>query len=457
MNDKKKFKLKSAQLIPISFLGTIILGTILLMLPVASTVPGSAGLTTAFFTATTSVCVTGLVVVDTYAYWTLFGKIVILLLIQIGGFGVISVTSVLMLMLNRKFSLSRTLLVHDVFNLNSISGVLHFLLIVFRGTFVVEMVGAGLYMISFIPEFGVGKGIWYSVFTSISAFCNAGIDIIGPNSLIDYQSDLSVLFTTMFLIIMGGLGYVVWQDMFHSFKLGLKRKYPLLTILKHMNEHTKLVLVLTAVLIFGGALPVFLFEFKNPDTIGDMNLLYKISNSLFQSVTFRTAGFASVPQDALTEPTCALGCLLMFIGGSPVGTAGGVKTVTFFVMILNAVSFIRSRKENVVFGRKVTSDMIHKASAIVAVSFFVTVIMLFLIMVTNGVSLVDGMYETFSATGTVGLSRALTPQLNTVGRWIIIISMYLGRIGPISMAMFFNYETESKNLVSYAKGNFFIG
>jgi trk system potassium uptake protein TrkH len=147
----------------------------------------------------------------------------------------------------------------------------------------------------------------------------------------------------------------------------------------------------------------------------------------------------------------------MFIGGSPVGTAGGVKTVTFFVMILNAVSFIRSRKENVVFGRKVTSDMIHKASAIVAVSFFVTVIMLFLIMVTNGVSLVDGMYETFSATGTVGLSRALTPQLNTVGRWIIIISMYLGRIGPISMAMFFNYETESKNLVSYAKGNFFIG
>ncbi|MCR5147949.1 MAG: potassium transporter TrkH [Eubacterium sp.] len=454
---RKKFKLKSAQLIPISFLVAIIVGTILLMLPIASVQEGSAGLTTAFFTSTTSMCVTGLVVVDTFSYWTLFGKIVILILIQIGGFGVIAVASILMLMLNRKFSLSRSLLLHDAFNLNSISGVLHFLMVVFKGTFLVEMFGAGLYMIRFIPEFGVGKGIWFSVFTAVSAFCNAGIDIIGPDSLIGYQQDPFLLCTTMFLIIMGGLGYVVWLDIFRNFKNGIRKRYKLGTIIKHLSEHTKLVLVLTFFLIFLGAAAVFGLEYNNPETIGNMSVGDKILNSIFQSITFRTAGFAAVPQGGLTDSTCFIGCILMFIGGSPVGTAGGVKTVTFFVMILNAASFIRNRKENVVFGRKVSSDMIHKASAIVMVSFVITSVLLVALMASNGVGLVDGMYETFSATATVGLSRSLTPALNMAGKWIIILAMYLGRIGPISMALFFNYSAEDKNKVSFAKGNFFIG
>lgn len=454
---QKKRKLKSQQLIPLSFLGAIIVGTLLLMLPIAKEGPGSADVTTAFFTSTTSICVTGLVVVDTFAYWSLFGKIVILILIQLGGLGIIAVTTILMLLVYKKLSLSQSLLIHDSFNLNTMNGVWRFLIAVFKGTFVVEMIGALVYMISFIPTYGVGKGIWYSVFTAISAFCNAGIDILGPDSLIGYQDSPLVLFNTMMLIVMGGLGYVVWIDVFRNLRRGIKRKYSFWTICKHFNEHTKLVLVLTITLILSGTLIVFCLEYNNPETIGNMSFGGKAMNSLFQSVTFRTAGFAAVPQQCLRESTSFLGCIFMFIGGSPVGTAGGVKTVTFFVLIMNGVSFIRNRSENVVFGRKVTSEMVHKASAIVMVSLFVTIIFLIGIMVTNETGLVDSMYETFSATATVGLSRSLTPALNTAGRWIIILAMYLGRIGPISMALFFKYDSEGKNKIRYAKGSFFVG
>ncbi len=453
----KKKKMRSAQLIPLSFLGAIIIGTLLLMLPCAKAGEGSADFTTAMFTSTTSICVTGLVVVDTFAYWTLFGKIVILILIQIGGFGVIAVSSILILKLGKKFSLWQSMLVQDAFNLNSISGVWHFLKVVFKGTFLVEMFGALLYMVRFIPKFGVLEGIWQSIFTSISAFCNAGIDILGPDSLISYQTDPYILFVTMFLIVMGGLGFVVWLDMYRTIRKGIKWKYSPVIIWKHFGEHTKLVIVLTLSLILIGAVAVFGIEYNNPETLGKLSVGDKVVNSVFQSVTFRTAGFAAVPQNGLMESTSFLGCILMFIGGSPVGTAGGVKTVTFFVVILNAVSFIRNRKENVAFGRKITSSMIHKASAIVIVGFLITSFLLILLMVVNRVSLVDGMYEAFSATATVGLSRGLTSTLNLAGRWVIIVAMYLGRIGPISMALFFNYRSEGKNKVSYADGHYFIG
>lgn len=455
-NKNRKFHLNSSRLIPLSFLAAIAVGTLLLMLPVSKAGEGSADFTTAFFTSTTSVCVTGLVVVDTFAYWTLFGKIVILILIQIGGLGVIAISSILILMLHKKFSLSQSLLVQDAFNLSTPSGVLHFLLVVFKGTFLVELLGAGLYMFSFIPKYGA-KGIWYSLFNSISAFCNAGIDILGPDSLISYQHDPYVLFVTMFLIVMGGLGYVVWVNVFRTVRYGIRHRYSPLTIIKRLGEHSKLVLTLTFSLILLGAVVVFCLEYDNPDTLGGMGFGDKVTNSIFQSVTFRTAGFAAVPQDALRENTSFFGCILMFIGGSPVGTAGGVKTVTFFVMLLNAMSFIRRRKENVVFGRRVTMEMMHKASAIVMVGVVVTSVLLILLMAVSKAGLTDAMYETFSATATVGLSRSLTSRLNIAGRWIIILAMYLGRIGPISMALLFNYKSEDKNAVSYAKGKFFIG
>jgi trk system potassium uptake protein TrkH len=458
MKDKgdNKFKIGSAKLIPLSFLGAIIVGTLLLMLPI-STAPGeTTDIITALFTSTTSICVTGLVVVDTFSHWSLFGKIIILIMIQLGGLGIVSVTSVIMLLVNKKFSLEQSVLLHDAFNLNSVSGLMKFLAGVFKGTFAVEGIGALVYMITFVPKYGA-KGIWYSVFTAISAFCNAGIDILGPDSLISYNDNPLVILNTTMLIILSGLGYVVWFDFISGVCRGKKNGYSLGLIIRRLSEHSKLVINMTIFLIITGMIGVLVLEYNNPETIGNMCFGDKVLNSLFQSVTFRTAGFAAIPQQSMTDATCFMGALFMFIGGSPVGTAGGVKTVTFFVVILNSLSFIRNRNENVVFHRKVTSDLIHKASAIIAVSFMVTFIMLILLLATNDVSLVDGMYEMFSATATVGLSRALTPSLNVAGKLIVIVSMYLGRIGPISMALFFKYNGAEKNNISYAKGNFFVG
>ena len=450
-------KLGSAQIIPISFLVAILIGALLLMLPVSTADGAGTDFVTALFTSTTSTCVTGLVVVDTFAKWSLFGKIVILILIQLGGLGIITITSTLMLMIHKRFSLGQSVLLHDAFNLNSISGLKKFLKGVFLGTFTLEGIGALIYMIRFIPQYGGLKGAWFSVFNSVSSFCNAGIDILGPDSLMRYNNDVLVQLNTMFLIIMGGLGYVVWFDICHAIRMGIRRRYSPRVAFGKMSEHSKLVLGMTFALIFIGAVIVFCLEFDNDETIGKMGIGGKVLNSVFQSVTFRTAGFATIPQQGLKETTCLVGGLFMFIGGSPIGTAGGVKTVTFFVVIANAVSFIRSRNETVVHGRSISIELIQKANAIVIVSFAVTIILLIGLMVTNEVELVDALYETFSATGTVGLSRALTPNLNTIGRLIIIIAMYLGRIGPISMALFFRYSGREKNKVRYTKGNFFVG
>ena len=452
-----KRRFDSAQVIPISFLVAIIAGTFLLLLPF-STAPGEeTDLLTALFTATTSVCVTGLVVVDTYAHWTLFGKIVILILIQLGGLGMISVTSMIMLVAHRKFTLGMTVMLHDSFNLNSLSGLFRFLVGVFRGTFIVEGIGALLYMPAFIPQFGIVKGIWISVFTAISAFCNAGIDIIGPDSLISYNGNLLVMLTTMLMIVLGGLGYIVWFDTLNGIRKGYERSFSLRQIYKRFSEHTKLVLILTASLIFGGAAIVFVMEFSNPETIGNMSIGGKILNSIFQSVTFRTAGFAAVPQQGLREYTCVLGDILMFIGGSPVGTAGGIKTVTFFAVLLNAISYIKDRDETVIFGRRFSPDVIRKAAAIMTVSFFVSFIMAILLMMCEDTSMNDSVFEVLSATCTVGLTRALTPTLGTAGRIIIVISMYLGRIGPISMALFFSAKRSGRNKVKFVQGDFIVG
>ena len=455
--EKKRLRASSAKIIPLSFLAAIAIGTILLWLP-WSTVSGEhTSLLTALFTATTSVCVTGLVVVDTFAHWTLFGKIVILILIQLGGFGIIAVTSILMLVFRRNMSLKDRIIVHDAFNMETFDEVMPFLIKVFKWTFLVEMLGALLYIPCFVPRFGAVKGIWISVFNAISAFCNAGIDIMGPDSLISYNGNVPVLFITMLLIILGGLGYVVWFDLIKGVQNGIKNKYSIRVFWKHLGEHTKLVLFLTGGLLLGGMVTTFIAEFNNPGTMGEMSLGGKLMNSLFQSVTFRTAGFASVPQENLSPATCLVGYLLMFIGGSPVGTAGGVKTVTFCVVVLNAVSFIRDRKETVVWSRKITDSMARKASAIVSVSFAATFLLLWLLLATNDISWVDGAFEMISATATVGLTRALTPTLNLFGKMLVILAMFLGRIGPISMAFFFMDSPKEKNRISFAEGKFFVG
>ena len=454
---ERKIRLTPTQIIAGSFFLAILTGTLLLWLPISSAPGESTDFLTALFTSTTSVCVTGLVVVDTYIHWSLFGKIVILILIQLGGLGIITVTYMLLLMLRRKFTLGDRNLLQDAFNLDTRVGLLSFLVSVFKGTFAIEAIGAALYSIVFIPEFGVAKGIWISVFNSVSAFCNAGIDILGADSLARYNSNPLVMTVTMVLIILGGLGYVVWFDIYTSVRSGIKSRYTPVKIVRRFREHTRLVLYITMTLIVLGAAMIFIFEYGNPGTIGNMTTGDKLLNSLFQSVTFRTAGFSTIPQQNLRDVSCIAGYLLMFIGGSPIGTAGGVKTVTVFIVVMNAYSFICGRNETVILKRKISEALIRKAAAIVAVSVMAVFTMTVFLLATNDVTVTDGAYEVISALATVGLTRGLTPVLNNAGRVIIIISMYLGRIGPISMALFFAKTKIQKNGVSFAEGRFYVG
>lgn len=458
--DKNSFfsRFTSAQIIPAGFLMLILIGTVLLMLPFSTAEGEVTSPLTALFTSTTSVCVTGLVVTDTFSHWTLFGKIVILCLIQLGGLGIIAVTSLVALILQKRFSLRERVLIMDAFDLNSLTGLVKFLMKVIKGTFAVELTGTAFYMIRFVPEYGPLKGLWISFFTAVSAFCNAGIDIIGPSSLIPFQNDPLILIVTMILIVLGGLGFVVWFDLVSEGYRAIDKHYGPVRIWKRLGEHTRLVLSLTLALIISGAILVFALEYNNPDTIGNMSLGNKILHSVFQSVTFRTAGFAAVPQQSLAESTAFLGCFFMFIGGSPIGTAGGVKTVTFFVLFLNTMTYIKHKDSTTALKRNVNSNLIRKASAIVSVNLFFTISLTILLLATNkGIILTDAIYETTSAVATVGLSRNLTPSLNGFGRIIIILAMYLGRIGPISIALFFTRNKITGKHTKLAEGKFYVG
>ncbi len=454
-NEKKK-TMSTTKKIILGFLMVIIVGTILLSLPI-STVDGQIDILTALFTATTSVCVTGLVVVDTFSYWTLFGKVVILILIQIGGMGIIAIICGMMLMLHKRVNLKERMIIQDAYNLNNLQGVIRFVKKIIVGTFTVELVGALLYMIEFIPEFGILKGIWYSIFTSISAFCNAGIDIIGPSSLIPYQSSPLVLITTMMLIFNSGIGFVVWWDVLDVSKKIMKKELRPKDFVTKISIHSRLVLFVTFTLIFTGAILILLFEWNNSGTIGNMNVIDKILNSLFQSVTLRTAGFASFSQGELSGPSVLVSIVLMLIGGSPVGTAGGVKTVTVAVLFFAVAAVIKGRNEAIVYNRSINQDLIRKSLAVVLISLVAFVILSILLMITNDFSMDDSLFEVASAIATVGLSRGITADLNIIGQLIIILGMYLGRIGPISMFIAFSNKYSIKNSLHYAEANLIVG
>ena len=456
--DLSRLRMSPGRVIPVSFFVTIMIGAILLMLPVSSTSGEWTPFLTALFTSTTSVCVTGLVVVDTYAYWSVFGQVVILILIQIGGLGVVAVGAMIMVLRRKKFNLGNRKLLGDALNVDKTQGILFFLTRIFRGVLFVETLGAIVCAIKLVPLLGWTKGLWAAFFQSISAFCNAGIDVIGPNSMIDFNDSPLLMGVIMILIVLGGLGFVVWFDLIDALKKGIKQHRSPVSTFRHLPEHSKIVLVMTAGLLVIGTLAVFAAEYDNPSTLGNMTFGQKLLNSLFQSVTFRTAGFASIPQEAMTELSCVTGYVLMFIGGSPVGTAGGIKTVTAFLVFMNAISYITGRKENVVFNRRVSEEVMRKAAAIMLISMMTVLVMTVLLMSFDNVVLTDALYEVISALGTVGLSRGLTPNLDSAGRIVITVSMYLGRIGPISMAIFFAKGSgAATNMIKHAEGKFYVG
>ncbi|MBR2321738.1 MAG: potassium transporter KtrB [Clostridia bacterium] len=443
MKKKLKIKFSTTQVIMLSFLCVILIGSGLLSLPFSTKSGTAVSYIDALFTATTATCVTGLVTLPTVSTWSGFGQAVILLLIQIGGLGIITVMTGIAVAFHRKIGLKSSQLISDAFNLTSLAGLTSFVKKVIIGTLIVEGIGAILYMPVFIPEFGL-KGIWISIFTSISAFCNAGIDIIAENSLCNYAFHPLINTVTSLLIIIGGIGYIVWWDVLRVLK---NFKTQRLKCFHQLTLHSKIALSATFALIVGGAAVIFALEYDNPLTLQSCSLFNKIQLSLFQSITTRTAGFASMLQENLTNATAIFCLLLMFIGGSPVGTAGGIKTVTIVVLFATAYSAIKNKNEVSLFNRNLSRQITKKAVAVVCMSFATMFVSTVLLAAVTTAPAIDIIYEAVSATATVGLSRNLTPFLGIFGKIIIIVTMYFGRIGPISLAFAFKAKKETTNLI----------
>lgn len=455
MSQAKKPRLSTTQLITLGFMAAVLVGSVLLTLPISSASGEMTPYLDALFTSATSVCVTGLTVVDTFSHWSLFGKIVILLLIQLGGLGVISFTTGIMVLIGRKITLKDRLLLESAFNLDNLSGLVRFLGKVFKGTMLIEGAGALLSMPVFCPRYGL-RGIWISVFHSVSAFCNAGIDILGPNSLEPYVNNVWLNLVTMALIILGGIGFIVWWDVLRV--AGLVRRGEIRRGLfwQRLGLHTKITLFTTAVLIVGGWLLFLVMEWDNPETLGGLNPATKTLAALFQSVTTRTAGFATVPQSGLRTESVLLSVVLMFIGGSSVGTAGGVKTTTIALIFLSAASVVRGRETVTAYRRTIPDKLVRRASAIVAISLATLLMSTALLSLFQVGNLDDLLFETASALGTVGLTRGVSAQLGAAGKILMSCCMYFGRVGPISLAIAFAYRKD-KGITAYPEQNITIG
>lgn len=442
MISEKLKKFTTTQIIAYGFLTAIIIGTLLLMLPISTKQGNTTTFVDALFTATSSICVTGLTVVNTLNHWTTFGHAVILILIQFGGLGVVTFTTVVLMALGRRITLKERLLIQESYSLDTLKGLVKLTKKIIKGTFLVEGVGAFLYCFKFIPEFGLLPGIGKSIFNAVSAFCNAGMDILGDNSLAPYRSSILINLTTMGLIILGGIGFPVWWDVVKNIKHSFDEKFDVKRFFRKLMLHTKIVLLMTTVLIIAGAFLIFIMEYNNPKTIGELPFGEKALSSLFQSVTTRTAGFFTIPQENFADDSSFISILLMFIGGSPSGTAGGVKTATTALLLLATLSIIRGKPEVEAFQRKIPDGLIKKGLAVVLISFGVLVISTILLSVVEQAPFLDVLYEVTSALATVGLSKGLTPDLSLAGRIIITVTMYIGRIGPVTMALAFHLKRE---------------
>ena len=387
---------------------------------------------------------TGLIVETTMTHWSIFGQAVIILLVQIGGLGVITITTGMFFMLRKRITLGNRMLIQESMGLNTMTGLVPLVKKILIGTGIIEGIGAVLYATQYVPEFGIGYGIWAAIFNSISAFCNAGMDIVRDDSLRSYVTNPVMNFTTMGLIILGGLGFVVWKDLWQGFKKIIKDKVPVKRMIQQWRLQTKIVLSITSFLILFGTILIFLFEYHNPATMESLSLPQKIQASLFQSVTTRTAGFETVAQGALTDASSLVSMFLMIIGGSPTGTAGGVKTVTFAILVFCVLSVAKQEESITLFKRRVPQNLLAKALAIIVINLIVLMTSVLLLLVFDHGTFMDSCYECVSALATVGLTKGLTPNLTIAGKVIIIITMYLGRVGPISMAIGFSQKNKKK-------------
>lgn len=442
----KKIRFNTMQLLAMGFIGTILIGGVLLYLPICNTEP--IRFIDALFTSTSAVCVTGLVTVVPAVQFTLLGKVILLILIQIGGLGVIACVTGFFIILKRKITVRERVIIQESYNLSTLSGMVMFVLKIIKGTFFVEGIGAILFSFTFIPEFGVVKGIAYSLFHSVSAFCNAGIDIIGDGSFIPYVRNPLINLTTMTLIVAGGIGFTVWNDLIGNYKKIKMKKLTWNKFFTRLSLHSKLVLTMTGLLIVIGTAFVFILEYNNADTIGNLSLGDKLMASAFHSVSTRTAGFATLGQADLTAGSKFLSCILMFIGGSPAGTAGGVKTTTAAMLILTCMTVVYGKRDTECFGRRIPVENFRTGFAVVMLAIlFLTTGVTMLTILEPGKDFLDLLYEAVSAIGTVGLSANLTASLGIGSKIVIMCLMYVGRLGPITIALVFGGKRNPKELV----------
>jgi trk system potassium uptake protein TrkH len=426
-------KLTPVQLVVLSFLAVIFSGMILLMLPWASNSQTLTDPITALFTSTSATCVTGLVVVDTLDHWSLFGQIVILLLIQIGGLGYMTISTFFLIFSNRRVTLRQRFLLKEGLNVYKLTGIISFAKTVFFTVLFFEGFGAVALSIRFLKDYPALRSIWMGIFHSVSSFCNAGFDIIGNfKSFIGYVNDMTVNITVMILIVFGGIGfYVIWEI------LNKIRDHFVSEERKKLSLHSKLVLRITGILIIVGAIFIILLEWNNPKTLGSLPLRGKILSSLFQSITPRTAGFNTLDIGTMTQATLLGTIILMFIGGSPGGTAGGIKTTTFAVVIFLLLSAFREKTPITTSGRTIKLSVARRAVFIMFFAISIILIATFLILIAQGrqFSFLQVLFEVTSAFGTVGLTTGITPDLSQFSRIVIIATMFIGRVGPLSFIL----------------------
>ena len=444
----KKLKLQPTQIIALAFAAIILAGTLLLMLPVASREGKWTDFVSALFTATSATCVTGLTVFDTGSSFSGFGQTVILCMIEIGGLGFMSMASLFIFTLRKKIGLKQRMIMAQALSVNEMESVVRLQKWVLIGSLVIQLTGASVLFIRFLflTQFNIWQSVVWAVFHAVSAFCNAGFDVFGQGTnMIPYQADPVVLITLMALVVVGGLGFFVWEEVAR------------VRAFKKFSVYTKLVLITTAVLLTVGAALFLLLEWHNPYTFGPMTWPQKILNACFQSVTVRTAGFMSVDQAVLTDGSKAISILLMLIGGASGSTAGGVKMITMLVLVLFVVNRARGKKTVTVFKRTVPQDKVLDAATIVTLVGGLAVAGAVLITVTSPVGFIDALYEAVSALATVGLTAGVTPVLSLPAKLMIIVFMYFGRVGILTISLGFMMGDKAEGRYQYAQTNLLIG
>ena len=443
-----KHALSTTRVVALGFAFVILVGSVLLSLPVASATGESVGYFDALFTSTSCVCVTGLVVVDTGTAYSTFGHVVIILLIQIGGLGFMSVAMLYFMLLGKRVTLGTRLLFQESLNEDRIGGLVRMMRWVIFSALSIEAVGAALLATRFIPIYGFGKGLWYGVFHSISAFCNAGFDLIGGyQNLMPFQFDPVVNITITLLIIIGGLGFGVLLDIWKT------RSF------RKLRLHSKIVLTFTGILLLSGTLIVLAVEWSNPKTLGPMNFFQKLQAAFFQSVTLRTAGFNTIDQAALLPSTKLLSVLLMFIGASPASTGGGIKVSTMAVLYLTVRMVVRGRSEISAFQRTIPRALTQRALAIVFIGVCVLLLdVMALTLLEPEMDSLDLAFECASALGTVGVSSIGTSNLGALSRLLLILTMYTGRVGPLTLTMAIGHkQAQPRDMYRYPEDRVLVG